>query len=88
MDADRFLVRNWRLGDEIWLFGFSGGAYTVRVLASLIRLVGILRPHQEHLIGYALTTYKRADTDDLPELAYRVNETLRTYRPTIRFMGC
>ena len=88
IDAYRFLVRNWRLGDEIWLFGYSRGAYTVRVLASLIRLVGILRPHQEHLIRYALTTYKRADTEDLPELAYRLNETLRTYRPTIRFVGC
>ena len=88
IDAYRFLVRNWRLGDEIWLFGYSRGAYTARVLASLIRLVGILRPHQEHLIPYALTTYKRADTEHLPELAYRLNETLRTYRPSIRFIGC
>ena len=88
MDAYRFLVRNWRHGDEIWLFGFSRGAHTARILASLIRLVGILRPHQEHLISYALTTYKRADTGELPELAERLGEVLRTWRPPIQFLGC
>ncbi len=88
MDAYRFLVRHWRYGDQIWLFGFSRGAHTARVLASLIRLVGILRPHQEHLIGYAMTTYKRADTEEMPELAERLGEVLRTLRPPVHFMGC
>ena len=29
-----FLVRNYREGDQIYLFGFSRGAYTVRVLGA------------------------------------------------------
>lgn len=88
MDAYRFLVRHWRPGDRIWLFGYSRGAHTVRVLASLVRLVGVLRPEQEHLIPYALTTYKRADTGELPELAERLAAVLRTWRPAVEFLGC
>jgi uncharacterized protein (DUF2235 family) len=32
--------QHWREGDRIYLFGFSRGAYTVRVLAGLIHKVG------------------------------------------------
>ncbi len=39
-DAYRFLCLNYDIGDEIYLFGFSRGAYTVRSLAGLIRCVG------------------------------------------------
>jgi Uncharacterized alpha/beta hydrolase domain (DUF2235) len=38
-----FLVDNYEPGDEIFLFGFSRGAYVVRSVAGLISLVGILR---------------------------------------------
>ena len=43
-DAYRFLMRNYIKGDEIFLFGFSRGAYTVRSLAGLIRNCGLLKP--------------------------------------------
>jgi len=33
LDAYRFLCTHYEEGDWIWLFGFSRGAYTVRVLA-------------------------------------------------------
>jgi uncharacterized protein (DUF2235 family) len=39
-DAYRFLCLNYDPGDEIYLFGFSRGAYTVRSLAGLIRCAG------------------------------------------------
>src|SRR5258707_74952 len=41
-----FLVRNYRDGDQIYLFGFSRGAYTVRVLAGLNHKVGLVSPEQ------------------------------------------
>ena len=41
-DCYRFLAYNYQDGDEIYLFGFSRGAYTVRSLAGLIRNCGIL----------------------------------------------
>ena len=39
----RWLCRTWRDGDEIWLFGFSRGAYTARSLGGLIRKCGLLK---------------------------------------------
>ena len=38
----RFLCWNWEPGDEIYLFGFSRGAFTVRTLASMIRYQGLM----------------------------------------------
>ncbi|MGA4853971.1 DUF2235 domain-containing protein [Acinetobacter haemolyticus] len=38
-----WLINNFDLGDEIFLFGFSRGAFAVRSLGGLIRQVGILK---------------------------------------------
>ena len=39
----KFLADNYENGDEIYLFGFSRGAYTARSLAGMIRNIGLLR---------------------------------------------
>ncbi|MGF1933034.1 MAG: DUF2235 domain-containing protein [Nostoc sp. ChiQUE02] len=45
-DGYRFLSLNYVPGDEIYMFGFSRGAYTVRSLAGMIYCSGLLdRPH-------------------------------------------
>ncbi len=44
IDGYRFLGNNYQPGDEIYLFGFSRGAYTARSLAGLIDLAGIFHP--------------------------------------------
>ncbi|GAA5987317.1 hypothetical protein JCM10908_001906 [Rhodotorula pacifica] len=50
-----FLAQNWEPGDEIYLFGFSRGAYTVRLLSSLLGLIGILSPRDDlHLFPKVL----------------------------------
>jgi uncharacterized protein (DUF2235 family) len=56
--AYRFLVNNFEEGDDIFLFGFSRGAYTARVLAGLIHKIGLLSPQQQNLADAALTAYK------------------------------
>lgn len=38
----RFLCWNWQPGDQIFLFGFSRGAFTVRTLAAMIRFQGLM----------------------------------------------
>ena len=58
LQAYKFLVRNYSKDDEIYLFGFSRGAYTVRVLAGLIHKVGLISPEQVNLAGNGLTAYK------------------------------
>lgn len=57
--AYTFLINNYEEDDNIFLFGFSRGAYTVRVLAALIHKVGLLAPQQQNLAGAALTAYKQ-----------------------------
>jgi len=42
-NAYRFLVINYEPGDDIYIFGFSRGAYTARSLCGLIRKCGILK---------------------------------------------
>lgn len=41
--AYAFLAMNYELGDRIFLFGFSRGAYTVRSLAGMISRCGLLK---------------------------------------------
>ncbi|ETR77536.1 hypothetical protein X566_07725 [Afipia sp. P52-10] len=60
--AYHFLIDNYEEGDDIFLFGFSRGAYTARVLAGLIHKVGLLSPQQRNLAGAALTAYKQASS--------------------------
>lgn len=45
LDLYTFLCRNYQPGDEIYLFGFSRGAFTVRVLAKLILSQGIINDY-------------------------------------------
>jgi uncharacterized protein (DUF2235 family) len=51
--AYRFLAENYREGDDLYLFGFSRGAYTVRALAALVYACGLVQPHQLNLFEYA-----------------------------------
>lgn len=88
LDAYRFLVRHYRDGDRIYLFGFSRGAYTVRILAGLVHMAGVVRPENENLLPYLLTAYKRASATDDFRHVWRFEEMLRTRRATVRFMGC
>ncbi|MGB3338211.1 MAG: DUF2235 domain-containing protein [Devosia sp.] len=41
-DAYRFLIFNYEPGDQIFIFGFSRGAFTARSLAGLIRKCGVV----------------------------------------------
>ena len=79
-EAYRFLVENFDDGtradgkdvepDRLFLFGFSRGAYTARVLAGFIHAIGLIRPVNLNLLDYAYSAYKgvskrrRSDDDD------------------------
>ncbi len=53
-EAYTFLMENVRPDDRIYLFGFSRGAYTARVLASMLYNVGLLPRGNQHLVPYAM----------------------------------
>lgn len=54
-----FLMRNYKDGDKIFIFGFSRGAYTARVLAALIHVCGLLRTYNPNLTTYAMDLFRK-----------------------------
>jgi uncharacterized protein (DUF2235 family) len=66
LDAYVFLAGAYEDGDSIYLFGFSRGAYTVRVLAGLIHKIGLIRPEQVNVAGSGLIAYKQFSSDEQP----------------------
>ncbi len=68
-EAYRFLVDNYDRGppdsdgrhtdrDRIYIFGFSRGAYSGRVLAGFIHAFGLVTKYHLNLLDYAYRTYK------------------------------
>jgi uncharacterized protein (DUF2235 family) len=53
-DAYVFLMRKFEKGDKVFLFGFSRGAYTVRAVASLLHMYGLIDRGNEPLVPYAV----------------------------------
>lgn len=58
LEAYRFLIGAYELGDELFFFGFSRGAFTVRSLLGLIRTCSILRPDSAHMVDHAFAIYR------------------------------
>jgi len=56
-DAYRYLMNTYQEGDNIFIFGFSRGAYTARAVGSLVHVYGLLEPGNEQLIPYILRMY-------------------------------
>lgn len=63
-DAYRFLMRYYEEGDEIFLFGFSRGAYTARVLAGMLCKVGLLAKGNEEMVSFAWEMYAGENNSD------------------------
>ena len=60
-EAYRFLCLNYDPGDEVYCFGFSRGAYTVRSLIGLIYCSGLLGRASIHKIPEAYKIYRDRD---------------------------
>ncbi|GAA5883461.1 hypothetical protein JCM3774_005960 [Rhodotorula dairenensis] len=54
----QFLMNYWQPGDEIFLFGFSRGAFTARALAGMLQQVGLLPAGNEETVPLAYSIYK------------------------------
>lgn len=110
-EAYRFLVEQYDDGrrasgkdvapDRIYIFGFSRGAYTARVLAGFIHALGLIDPVNLNLLDYAYRAYKGVgssgaeiqadgsrDPRQNPFAEVRLFERiLRPKRPAIRCLG-
>ncbi|MGH8499162.1 MAG: phospholipase effector Tle1 domain-containing protein, partial [Methylococcales bacterium] len=52
-----FLMKHYQPGDQIYLFGFSRGAFTVRCLSGMVHLFGIIDQHHEAMLPTLLRVY-------------------------------
>lgn len=68
-EAYRFLMNNWEAGDQVFLFGFSRGAYTVRVLAGLLHTLGLLPRGCANMLPYTLRLFKGMRSAGAPDHA-------------------
>ncbi|KJR83628.1 uncharacterized protein SPSK_04023 [Sporothrix schenckii 1099-18] len=55
----RFLMRFYNPGDEIYLFGFSRGAYIARFLAEMLDYVGLLTHGNEEMVHFAWKAFSQ-----------------------------
>lgn len=89
MDDYRYIVQNYQPGDEIFLFGFSRGAYTVRSLSGLIYNCGILKRPDARLIEEAFEHYKKPGYSYAPDgeksIAFREAHSHKSRN--IKFVG-
>lgn len=58
ISAYLFLVKYYEVGDRIYMFGFSRGAFIARVLAGMLERVGLLNRGLEDMIGMAWRIYQ------------------------------
>ncbi len=80
IEAYRNLIFWYEPGDEIFIFGFSRGAYTARSLAGLIRTAGIPpRTHLEHL-QTAVDLYRARGDDTHPD-GEKVRDFRKSFSP-------
>ena len=69
-----FLADNFQYRDQIFLFGFSRGAYTVRSLAGLIGLVAVERWPIDRLIPYAKNSRTHSEAQKVAQVAASMKE--------------
>lgn len=59
-DIYRFIVYNYVPGDELYLFGFSRGAFTVRTLAGFMNQVGLMQKDDDYYVPEIYGCYESA----------------------------
>ena len=82
-----FIFDNYQAGDQIYLFGFSRGAATVRSLSVFIHMFGILPKSRRELIKQAYGIYKIGNAEKRDRKARRFLAKHHTMGATIRFIG-
>jgi uncharacterized protein (DUF2235 family) len=76
-DAYEFLAATFREGDEIYVFGFSRGAFTALCVVDLISQFGLIRSGHTNLIERLLAVYFTRETKRTSNSRRRVADQVR-----------
>jgi uncharacterized protein (DUF2235 family) len=70
-DAYRFLIFNYTPGDEIYVFGFSRGAYSARSFCGLLSVCGVMVRKHAGRVNEAIEKYRsRTNTEEFKSSVY------------------
>jgi len=83
----RFIFDEYKVGDQIFLFGFSRGATVVRSLSSFIHLFGMLPKSRPELIDQAYKIYKTKNREKRDRRAADFVAKHHTMWCKIHFLG-
>lgn len=85
----QFICSNYEDGDQIFLFGFSRGAFTARSIAGFIHNLGILKRNKFYKLNEAFDYYRDKSEEWKPESTNAINYQNENCWPTkdIHFVG-
>lgn len=93
-DIYTYIIDHYEPGDQLYIFGFSRGAYTARAVVSLLHGYGLLGPGNDALVPYAIRLLwgaKEATTkegrDAYFKLAGEFRGALSVRDIEVRFLG-
>jgi uncharacterized protein (DUF2235 family) len=100
MAGYKFLMRFYSPEDDIYIFGFSRGAYTAKFLAEMLDHIGLLSAGNEELQSFAWKTFSKwqarpgAQTEEDKAKRQELYDFMKGFRETfsrpvrrIRFLG-
>ena len=82
-----FIFENYQAGDNIFLFGFSRGAITIRSLSEFIHLFGILPKSRLELINQAYNIYRISNNEKRKKSAMDFVSNHPNQHCQIKFLG-
>lgn len=87
IEGYKFLSENYEEGDEIYILGFSRGAYTARSLVGMIRNCGVIKKrHVDIKVGIAYGIY-RTGNDGPDSTTARLFRSMFSREAEIKFIG-
>lgn len=88
-DLYRSILYNYEEGDELFFFGFSRGAFTVRTLAGFMNLVGLLQKDDDYWLPEVYGCYENGYAKGSPQWAqaFRGVRAPQSRFPIITFIG-
>lgn len=89
-DLYRFILYNHESDDELYFFGFSRGAFTVRTLAGFMKFVGMIEKDCDYFVPDLFECYEKRKGEGTPEWDHAHRHIKREDKspcPVIRFIG-
>jgi Uncharacterized alpha/beta hydrolase domain (DUF2235) len=87
-EAMVFLAQNQRDGDQIYLFGFSRGAFTARAVAGMLNEYGLPSPNSLHLLPLMIRSYfRQSKSEAAKKIILQTKRVAACRRIDVQFIG-